>query len=182
VKRTPWSFILAAAGVAILLPSACSNNLNLPPSIGDCIPMGDASCIVSRTGAGSGAPVGDGGAFDAPIITSGEAGMCPSSPADQTVASYTQNPECVPCILGASSEAGGFSCCMSDSMCDEGCVAILQCALATCRGSASCIGTTCEGFTASPTSVSNYNAFGSCLAQICPQCPSLPQGTPVGDL
>ncbi len=147
--------------------------------------MGDASCTISRTGAGSGAPVGDGGKQrDATIVMPSEAGTCGTEQAGQMVASVALNPtECVSCIVGGSfsSEAGGIGCCMSDSSCsnDSGCLAILQCALA-CRGNAACVGMICSPL-ASQASVSNYQDFGSCLMRNCPQCP-WPMGTPVGDL
>jgi hypothetical protein len=175
VKRTRWTFILTIPAIAALAASACSNTIEEPPQLGDCLPTGDASCRLSGVPSGSpGAIHGDGGATPG---LDGDGGSCGAAAADQMVSSNTQNPGCIPCIVGAS-EAGACDFCASDSACsnDPGCLAILQCALMMCHGDAACVGITCEGLSTSQ-SVQNYNAFGGCLGQTCPQCPQLPQGT-----
>jgi hypothetical protein len=185
VKRTSWSFILVAAAVASLAPPACSNTITTPPELADCVASADASCNAPRgSTVGGGVTIhGDSSTdLDSAAMETADSGTC--GQADLTIASNASPafPACAPCVTAAPG-SGASNCCLADSSCDTGCVAILQCVLQNqCEGKPSCV-ETCE-VASTASSIANYNDFGSCLMQICaPQCPSLPPGmAATGDL
>jgi hypothetical protein len=171
VKRTPWCFVVVAAAVSGVVPSACSTNINEPPQLGDCLGSGDASCkLPDQTGGG-----GPGGGHS-------EAGEVDSGIASQSACgevSLLLSPACLAC-LGAN-EAGSNACCSSEMACsdDPGCTALVRCALPCSGNNASdCVGNCEQMPTATAESVQDYNDFGSCIAsQVCPACPPFPVGT-----
>ncbi len=179
MNRTPWSFLIVAAAIAGLVPSACSQPAADPPQLADCVGTPDASCAPVRGPPGGGVTVhGDASTeLDAPLTEDLEGGSC--GMADMLIASNANPafPACAQCI-NAAPGSGAPACCLADSACDSGCVAILQCVLQQqCNGNAACV-ETCEAkLLATPSSVGNYDSFGSCLSQNCPtQCPTLPPG------
>jgi len=177
VKLGPFGFVLAVAAVTGAAPSACSSTIALPPSVGDCIPRGDASCTEPRGGGGSlagGSQDGGSEADGAEVIPSGSS----CGAAGQAIMSSTANLSCYPCIVG-DPEGGLGHCCLADNNCsaDLGCLAIVTCVLSKCTsGSPACVLEMCEP-SSTQGSVTLYNDLGSCLAQNCsPACPPLPQG------
>lgn len=176
MNRTPWLFLVVAAAIAGLVPSACSQPAADPPQLTDCIGTADASCNPVRGPPGGGITVhGDASTeLDAPLTEDLEGGSC--GEADLMIASNASPafPACAPCITAAPG-SGAANCCPADSACsgDSGCLTILQCVL-MCIGKPGCV-QGCEGL--SQSSVPNYDGFASCLAQTCStQCPSLSQG------
>ncbi len=157
--RAAWPIAWAAC-----LALACSNENDHPPDLGNCVPVGDASCKTAITGAGSGTgPGGEDGGLDG--SQAGDASGCGVADTLLTITST-----CESCIQG--------SCCLADQACTGDCLNLLECML-NCMGDPTCINVDCDGPYPLGSAASNgYNDFRACLSGPCsPECPTLPSPT-----
>jgi hypothetical protein len=151
-------------GIATGLPLlACGSAPALPPAVGDCTPVADASCAEQFHAAGSVAGQPEGGA------PSSEAAGTPVSDADicglDMLSLAPSNPECLPCI----SQVSPNGCCGFASACsvDIYCPGRLACAQMGAVALATCV---------SPADLASSQLF-SCLQTVCsPMCMDLVAG------
>jgi hypothetical protein len=138
---------------AICLIAACSSNVVLPPYLGGCMAIGDASCASPDYGGGSisGQPE-SGVSPEEDTGTLSDAGACGLG----DLALLPASPACLPCISAAST----LGCCQAALACslDPICAGRVACAsLGGAQGVASCaVGTD-----------SNAVQFVQCLETNC---------------
>jgi hypothetical protein len=149
-----WASIVS---VAVL---ACSAGSPQPAQLGNCVPIGDASCSLPVNNS-SGAGPTDGGSSSDVLLTDDSLSGCGSTLVT------TQNTTCLPCI-----EA---SCCLDNTACSglSGCVTLAQCTQACTSTDETCISACFNSVTASVQTA--YNDLSSCLSGQCTGCPSLPE-------
>ncbi len=138
---------VAGAAAASFLLVACSSEYR-PPELGDCTPMGDASCSTSSIGSGS---IG-GGSDDASAV-------CNAGPAAS---------QCDVCA--------NAKCCMPLTACagSTQCNNLLSCVMG-CGGAAACVDGCNHNYSGSVTTL---DAIDSCLMQKCVVCSESGIGDP----
>lgn len=152
-----------ALAIAASAPG-CSSEPSHPPQLGDCVPVGDASCGSPTVGSSGG--VGPHG--DAAAEEDGEAGISDAGSCSSIASSYFQpaSSECLPCIVS--------ECCMSLVPCTTNldCRQLLICAQTPCEAGtgASCLAV-CEMMDTQAV-VMDYQALAMCIDN-CPACPGL---------
>jgi hypothetical protein len=180
VKFASWipahagALTFAVVTAVVFAGAHCSNNVDHPPALGNCVPTKGVPCGSGATpgGGGGGPGMARDSGLDASASPDGEAGvMCGMT----AMLLNAQSVTCVPCIVGTLVDANA-NCCAEDNACafDTNCLRLVQCSLA-CLGNSACIGQ-CQSLAPQDT---NFTAFSGCVQTTCPQCPALSGGTPV---
>jgi hypothetical protein len=148
-------FLLAATGGT----GACTSRVDEPPAIGNCVPIGEASCI--QPGNGSGAvPLVDASMSEVDAgVEIGEAGSC-----GVDILPTPANSLCLPCI--STAVPSGSGCCGAMAACaiDPNCFGRVQCAAAGPAALATC---------GSPEDETTLDLI-ACLETVCsPMCSDL---------
>jgi hypothetical protein len=162
--RVGWVAFMAAS-VAL----ACTNNPpDLPPQLGNCIPVGDSGCKGATSSSGGGGSPGgeDGGDSGTGEGEGGGVLGCGMADAFLTPTNVTG---CHTCIQ--------TNCCQADTACTGECLNLLQCMLG-CQADPltepTCIPACTNN---SPNGIAAYNDFQACLVAFACEgagCPALP--------
>lgn len=161
---SPHTRFLLALSVALGTAAACSSASSMPPELGNCVKVGDASCSPPVTGGGSASGPGGSDSGTSETGVESEGGTCGAAP----TMLGTSNTQCVPCIEGS----GG--CCQAAADCTGNCLTLLSCMLDCGTGNTTCQNNCEQGATSSV--IGAYIDFAACVGSTCAGCPTLPTG------
>jgi hypothetical protein len=159
--------------LAALVVAACSSKLELPPALGNCMPVDDAGCTVSRGAGGSVTPpeASVGAEPDGMGTVPEDGSTCGSD----TLGLSSSNTYCLPCIEQASPTGccEDTAACATDSMCQMRVLCALGGGGQGPTGLANCL---------TPADTT-YTELAGCVANRCLACGDLSRLlSPPGDM